>query len=222
MCASAIFLKQPIRGVALHGLYTNAAKNSKRDPADRFFFELLQEEHTNMPPSSLARHEDGVSVALVIIVYLLGWLRAYHAMSMVHMRDVKDGTYAYTQLIRLSMKFVVPYMEVWVTLLCGIIILYIVDKLFVTIMSLSESGEVTLGDGYALSVFLAALKQWQIIGAIFASMATTIGVAVMFMYYMRVQKRPDEAILNKGLTLIQIFGLVLTFTIVAMQGVFIG
>jgi hypothetical protein len=168
------------------------------------------------------RPEDAVSVTLVLVVYLLGWVRAYSEASGIHVKDVQEGSYAFSQLLDLTFKLLLPYFEVWVVLLCGLIILYIVDKIFVTIVSLTSQGGITMGDSYATGIFLGALQQMPILSAMLVSMAATMVLVMAWMYYVRVQKKPSDALLNRGMNAMQIFGLVLAFSMMIIQGYFMG
>lgn len=174
-----------------------------------------------MALSSLGKAEDGISVTLVLLVFLIGWIKAFYQTSQIRVKDVKDGDYAYAQMILLSAKLVGPYLEVWILLLTGIIILFIIDKIFVTIMSLTAGGNVTIGDGYGTAVFLSALKQLPILGAMITSMAASITLALAWMFYIRIQLDPQEELLSRGLKIIQIFGLVLAFNMMVIQGYFL-
>jgi hypothetical protein len=167
---------------------------------------------------ALRKPEDSVSVVLVLIIFLMGWTKAYYNVMQITVKEVKDGDWAYTQLITLTLRMLVPYLEVWVVLLCGILILFIVDKVLATIMSLSANSGLVIADGYAVNIFLSALKQWPILGAMVMSMIATVGASAAWMYFIRIQKKPSEELLRRGLSGIHIFGLILGLNMMITQG----
>lgn len=158
--------------------------------------------------------EHGISALLVVLIYMYGWIKSYEVTTRFRVRDVIEGT-PY-RLFSICFQILFPYLEVWMIIVVGIMMLFAVDKILVTIMSMSYVG-VTIADSYATMILLSCFRQWQIIGGIAMSMMVVIGLTFTFMFWIRLQHTPSEQLLSRGLSTINIFGMVLALNIVIIQ-----
>jgi predicted lysophospholipase L1 biosynthesis ABC-type transport system permease subunit len=161
--------------------------------------------------------EHSISAFVVILIFLFGWIKSYERTRNVRARDIIDGDNSLEQIYKLVFDMFVPYLEVWMIVVAGVMVMFAVDKILVTIISISN-GSVTLGDSYGTRIFLACFKQWQIIGAIATAFGVIIALTIGFMFWMRLQDKPSESLLASGLSMINIFGLVIAMNLIVIQG----
>lgn len=165
--------------------------------------------------------EHGISGFLVVLVFLYGWIRSFEVVQTLTLRDVaevssEDGFWGIERIMNIAWRLFLPYTEIWMLIIAGIIMLFVVDKIFVTIVSMRDK-KVTIGDSYATRIFLACFKQWQILIAIIMSLSLIMGCTVAFLFWMRMQDNPDEKLLARGLELINIYGMIIALNIIFIQ-----
>lgn len=168
-------------------------------------------------PTASPGSEHGISAFLVIIIFLYGWVKSYEQTQNIKVRDVIEGGSALPRIGKLVVKMFLPYLEVWVIVVAGLMVMFSVDKILVTIISLSN-GSVTLGDAYATRIFLACFKQWQILGAILTAMGLIVALTVGFLMWLQLQDAPSEALMAQGLSMINVFGLLMALNLIIIQG----
>jgi hypothetical protein len=169
----------------------------------------------------------GLSTTLLLCIYLFGWIKAYHEMQKIRLDDVKGNDFSMFQLLAVSWDMVLPYFSVWTIIIIGIIALFLVDKILVAIVSINASGHASVSNSsYSTRMFLACLTQWQVLGAVLMTMGVVLGGTLAFMYWVRLQRRYSkadlEAILQRGMCYIHVFGLGLGLCVIGLQGFWIG
>jgi hypothetical protein len=170
--------------------------------------------------TSRSGSEHSISAFVVVLVYLYGWIKSYEKCQQISVRDILENPNPIEQVVTVCIKLYLPYLEVFLIILGGVMVMFAVDKILVSIISLS-AGAVTIGDSYATRIFLSCFKQWQIVGGIIISFGFTGCVTMAFLLWMRMQDSPSEKMLAEGLTTINIFGMIIAMNIIMLQA-FVG
>ena len=165
------------------------------------------------------RPELSISTTVILLLYLMGWIRAYAKSQDLTLRQVREGSFL-LQTWSASGVLMLPYFEMWAVVLIGVMMMFVVDKIFVTCMSMSRARPLTFGDNYAVLMMASCFSSWPILLAMTATWALVAGIALAFIYYMRVQlpRKSDEARFRNGLNLIQVAGLVVGMNVMIAQG----
>lgn len=165
--------------------------------------------------------EKSLSALVSLLVFLLGWIRAFAVCQDVSIDDIAESDY--WQLLWVSLRMLAPYLEVWAVLAASIMVLIIVDCNLAMVAGLLPNGALSMGDGYATLVFMGAFWSWQVILAIGVTMTMVLVCSMALMYYVKVQRnvRSQEPLLRYGLVLIHIFGICLGVCLLIVQGFFV-
>lgn len=165
--------------------------------------------------------EDGLSTTLLILVFLSGWIGSYSAAQRLNVAAVKVPA-PLTEVAHRVVGLFTPYLSLWILFIVSFMLLFLVDKLLASILSLTAEGNVTFMASTATSLLLRCFTQYRVFVAAAMTMAIMASGYTVVIMWARKNRFARDDYMQTGLSIVNIFSLIVFLHLAAFQGYVIG